>query len=226
MADETQCAHAGDCAAATGAEPRTTTRRTAILGGGILGLTALAACSKAGSTLAGSALPPSANAPAEAAQSTTSAPAHPATSHASSGSHPASSTHATTAHATSNGTHERATTAHGAPASTSSHSTSAPAGPPAGSIEQLSAVPVGGSMSAHINGQAACIAQPTPGTVVAFSATCTHLGCTVNGGGSTLHCPCHGSAFNAFTGAVVNGPASKPLPSIAVHVQDGYVVAG
>jgi len=69
------------------------------------------------------------------------------------------------------------------------------------------------------------VAQPTAGTVVAFSAVCTHLGCTVTPKGKELDCPCHGSVYDAFTGQVITGPASRPLPSIPVAVRSGQVVA-
>jgi Rieske Fe-S protein len=46
----------------------------------------------------------------------------------------------------------------------------------------------------------------TGSTVKAFSSTCTHLGCEVNKvSGGKIFCPCHGSVFNAATGAVVDG---------------------
>ncbi|GIG20464.1 hypothetical protein Cch01nite_11880 [Cellulomonas chitinilytica] len=62
-------------------------------------------------------------------------------------------------------------------------------------------------------------------TVHAFSAVCTHQGCLVRDvRGGEIHCPCHGSAFDATTGDVVQGPASTPLPPVAVEVRDGEVV--
>jgi Rieske Fe-S protein len=65
------------------------------------------------------------------------------------------------------------------------------------------------------------------GAVHGVSATCTHQGCTVapphNG---TVSCPCHGSQFDAVTGKVLRGPATRPLPAIAVRQQGDQVVRG
>jgi cytochrome b6-f complex iron-sulfur subunit len=98
--------------------------------------------------------------------------------------------------------------------------------PGSGSLAELSAVPVGGAIAAKgTNGEPIVIAQPEAGKVVAFSAVCTHRGCTVAPSGKKLVCPCHGSRFDAFTGAVLAGPASSPLPAVAVTVDGGNVVA-
>lgn len=71
------------------------------------------------------------------------------------------------------------------------------------------------------------VTRDEAGAVHAFSATCTHQGCTVNQiRGGVISCPCHGSRFDATTGAVVGGPAPRPLPKVAVHVSNGSVVTG
>ena len=64
------------------------------------------------------------------------------------------------------------------------------------------------------------------GVVSAHSAVCTHQGCTVGESGKQLACPCHGSVYNAQTGAVINGPAPLPLPAykVAQVGNDIYIV--
>ena len=51
-----------------------------------------------------------------------------------------------------------------------------------------------------------------------------YKGCIVEADGARLVCPCHGSVFEAGTGANVSGPAPTPLPEFAVTVTDGQVV--
>ena len=61
------------------------------------------------------------------------------------------------------------------------------------------------------------------GVLSALSMTCSHLGCQVRPGGDFLVCPCHGSTFDR-RGAVVRGPAQKPLQTYEVHRIEGYVI--
>ena len=69
------------------------------------------------------------------------------------------------------------------------------------------------------------LTRDASGTVHAVSATCTHQGCTVGAPhNGTVTCPCHGSEFDAATGKVLRGPASQPLPQVAVSVQGDQVV--
>lgn len=97
---------------------------------------------------------------------------------------------------------------------------------PAGAIAALSDVPVGGAIAAKgSDGKPIIVAQPTAGQVVAFTAVCTHGGCTVAPKGKDLDCPCHGSKYNAFTGEVINGPAPKALAKVDVKVDGTNVVA-
>jgi cytochrome b6-f complex iron-sulfur subunit len=94
-------------------------------------------------------------------------------------------------------------------------------------LATLADIPVGGAVAVKLpDGKPAVVARPTSTTAAAFSAICTHLGCTVRVDGSQLNCPCHGSMFNATTGQVIHGPASQPLLGFAVQVRDGRVVAG
>lgn len=97
--------------------------------------------------------------------------------------------------------------------------------PPRGGVDlvPLSDVPVGEAVSVDGPDGPLVVAQPAEGDVVAFSAVCTHQGCTVAPDGDRLRCPCHGSVFDAATGDNLEGPATRPLPRIAVEVRDGQV---
>ena len=64
------------------------------------------------------------------------------------------------------------------------------------------------------------VTQPTEGTFLAFSAVCTHKGCTVGTvSGDEILCPCHESVFSTEDGSVVNGPGERPLDKVDVEVK-------
>lgn len=110
----------------------------------------------------------------------------------------------------------------GSAAGSTAVSASAPSGKP---IVALDKVPVGGAVSAKDpNGKPIIVAQPQTGAAVAFSAICTHMGCTVAPSGDKLNCPCHGSVYQAATGEVVQGPAPRALDKVSVKVVNGEVV--
>ena len=74
-------------------------------------------------------------------------------------------------------------------------------------------------------GSPAVLVHLDSGDFVAYSAICTHQGCTVAYKNGQLACPCHGSVFDPADGAaVIAGPAPKPLPEIPVKVQGGDIV--
>lgn len=77
-------------------------------------------------------------------------------------------------------------------------------------------------------GGPAWLFRPSAGRFVAFSATCTHAGCTVefDSGSTEFVCPCHGGTFDAKTGQVLGGPPPSPLPSIPVQVVNGTIRVG
>ncbi|QNE34421.1 QcrA and Rieske domain-containing protein [Leifsonia shinshuensis] len=87
----------------------------------------------------------------------------------------------------------------------------------------LSSIPVGGAVSAQLGSTPIVVAQPSAGTVVAFSAVCTHAGCTVAPQGKEFDCPCHGSRFDGTTGDVINGPASTPLTKLKANISGDKV---
>jgi len=63
------------------------------------------------------------------------------------------------------------------------------------------------------------------GSLAAFSALCTHAGCQVELASGVLLCPCHGSEFDASTGAVLRGPAVTPLATKRVIQRRGSIYA-
>jgi nitrite reductase/ring-hydroxylating ferredoxin subunit len=78
-------------------------------------------------------------------------------------------------------------------------------------------IPVGGGKV--FDGPKIVVTQPTAGEFKAFSAVCTHQNFLVgNVQGGTINCLHHGSMYNMATGAVVGGPAPKPLAARTVTV--------
>jgi Rieske Fe-S protein len=94
-----------------------------------------------------------------------------------------------------------------------------------GALAKVSDIPVGGAVSAQTaDGKPVIVSQPSKGEIVAFSAICTHQGCTVAPAASIIRCPCHGSTYDLATGANTGGPAPKPLAEVAVKVKGGDVL--
>jgi thiosulfate dehydrogenase (quinone) large subunit len=92
-------------------------------------------------------------------------------------------------------------------------------------IAQVSSVQNNSSVNFTIasNGDPGILVRLNDGKFVAYDATCTHAGCPVDydSGSQMLVCPCHGAAFDpAKAAAVVQGPASTPLTSAPIHIDN------
>ena len=108
------------------------------------------------------------------------------------------------------------------PAEVAGGAAQAPAGPAGTVLGAASAVPVGGGKI--FADQSVVVTQPSAGTFMAFSAICTHQGCTVSSvSGGTINCPCHGSKFKIADGSVAGGPAKRPLPGKQVTESGGQL---
>ncbi|MFE3491810.1 Rieske (2Fe-2S) protein [Streptomyces sp. NPDC059175] len=94
-----------------------------------------------------------------------------------------------------------------------------PAGEPLGTTGE---VPEGGGKV--FAAQKVVVTQPVQGDFKAFSAICTHQGCTVNEvANGTIDCPCHGSRFRITDGSVARGPAQRPLAPKRITVSGNEI---
>ncbi len=86
------------------------------------------------------------------------------------------------------------------------------------------------------SGQAATYSDPADGSpdilirdeaggLKAYSAVCTHAGCTVGYEGGVIVCPCHGGEFSAETGDVIAGPPPAGLAAKQVLESGGDIYA-
>jgi Rieske Fe-S protein len=83
-------------------------------------------------------------------------------------------------------------------------------------------IPVGGGKI--FKKEKVVVTQPKKGDFKAFSAICTHQGCTVGTvADGTIDCPCHGSKYHIADGSVAGGPAPKPLPEERIDVQGNSI---
>jgi Rieske Fe-S protein len=91
-----------------------------------------------------------------------------------------------------------------------------------GALASTGDIPVGGGKV--FESEKVVVTQPAQGEFKAFSATCTHRGCTVGSvSGGTINCPCHGSKFKISDGSVARPPASRPLEEKKITVQGGKI---
>ncbi|MDP8901988.1 MAG: Rieske (2Fe-2S) protein [Actinomycetota bacterium] len=124
-----------------------------------------------------------------------------------------------------NGSGDGAAVGQNTPAASAGGSEEAAAGTGGKAIAAESDVAPGGALKFKDRGRDAVLVHLDGGEFVAYSAVCTHAGCTVAYKNAQLACPCHGSIFDPANGAeVVSGPAQTPLPEIPIRIEDGQIL--
>jgi nitrite reductase/ring-hydroxylating ferredoxin subunit len=94
-------------------------------------------------------------------------------------------------------------------------------------IVRLSRVKVGGTFAFQLSNGAPALLFRTKTGVFAYQTICTHQGGVTKyfSAKKVLVCPVHNASFDPFKkGAVITGPATNPLPTVKVVVQNGWVV--
>ena len=108
-------------------------------------------------------------------------------------------------------------------------SATASAGAEAGSkkIIEGAALKVGATHNFESKAGTPAVLFRTKTGVFAYSAVCTHQGCTVafDSASKNLQCACHGAVFDPFDDAkVVTGPTNQPLAKIKVTTEGAWIV--
>ena len=94
-------------------------------------------------------------------------------------------------------------------------------------IVRLSRIKVGGTFAFQLANGAPALLFRTKTGVFAYQTICTHQGGVTKyfSAKKVLVCPVHNASFDPFKkGAVITGPATNPLPTVKVVVQNGWVV--
>jgi thiosulfate dehydrogenase [quinone] large subunit len=76
-----------------------------------------------------------------------------------------------------------------------------------------------------VSGEPDILIRASDGSLTAFSAVCTHAGCTVEYGNGVIFCPCHGGEYDPSTGAVIAGPPPTGLEPKKVIESGGKLYA-
>ena len=102
-------------------------------------------------------------------------------------------------------------------------------GAPDNAIAAISDLNVGSALSIKLaTGDPGILIRTDTDVVCAFSAVCTHEGCTVNydSGSKELICPCHGARFDPLqNGKAIGGPTRTPLTELPVEISGEYIIS-
>jgi len=83
----------------------------------------------------------------------------------------------------------------------------------------------GGNYADPVSGEPDIVIRASDGKLTAFSAVCTHAGCTVGYENGVILCPCHGGEYDPNTGAVIAGPPPSGLEPKKVIEAGGKLYA-
>jgi len=94
------------------------------------------------------------------------------------------------------------------------------------SLGKTDSLAPGSAQNFKFGSKPAIIYRDKAGEFMAYSAVCTHLGCTVQYKPSDDHiiCACHGGVYDPATGTNIAGPPPKPLPKLNVSTESGEIV--
>jgi 3-phenylpropionate/trans-cinnamate dioxygenase ferredoxin subunit len=93
-------------------------------------------------------------------------------------------------------------------------------------VADASGLPVGGLQRVVVDEVAICLAHAEDGNFYAIGDRCTHEAVSLSGGelwGMEVECPLHASVFDVRTGEVTGAPATVPVQTYPVVVEDGAV---
>ena len=94
------------------------------------------------------------------------------------------------------------------------------------SVGRISDIPPNGMGEFDLAGEAIVVAN-LGDRVVAFQSMCSHMDGPLAQGwlqDRTVVCPWHGSAFSADTGEVLNRPATRPIRTYEVRIENGAIL--
>ena len=95
-------------------------------------------------------------------------------------------------------------------------------------VARIDDIEPGQLMYVEAGGKAICLANVN-GEILALDNACTHERASLSEGmieGDRLECPLHGGAFNVYSGEPERYPASYPVKTYSVRVEDGDILVG
>lgn len=93
-------------------------------------------------------------------------------------------------------------------------------------LEGAEQLPLGSAMMFKFGASPSILLHHKDNSWTAFSAVCTHLGCTVQfePQNERIFCACHGGSYDIHTGEPTGGPPPKGLKPYQVEVLDGKII--